>query len=97
MSVKTFNVSFPEALADQIDQKAKKQFGNRSDFLRAAAIKYLREEEKIEQFKELVAYGKKFAKNSAFKTEEEVAEYITRERRKKEPWRQDISKFKSRT
>lgn len=87
MSVKTFNVSFPRELADQIDKKAKAQFGSRSDFLRAAALKYLRNEEKIDQLKELISYGKTFAPASPLKSEEEVADYITVQRRQKEDWR----------
>ncbi|MBI2008813.1 ribbon-helix-helix protein, CopG family [Candidatus Saccharibacteria bacterium] len=97
MSVKTFNVSFPKELADQIDKKAKQQFGSRSDFLRTAAIKYLRDEEKIEQFKKLMAEAKEFAKDISYKSEKEVADEITVERRKREPWRQNIAKFKNRT
>lgn len=87
MSVKTFNVSFPKELANQIDKKAKAQFGSRSDFLRAAALKYLRDEEKIDQLKELIVYGKTFAQSSPIKSEEEVADYITIQRRQKEAWR----------
>lgn len=49
MSTKTFNVSFPKELADQIDRKAKEQFGTRSDFLRYTAIKYLREEQRWDE------------------------------------------------
>lgn len=88
MSIKTFNISFPKELADQIDKKAKQQFGSRSDFLRAAAVRYLREEEKIEQFKEVMSYGKTLAKSSPLQSEEEVADYITIQRRQKESWRQ---------
>lgn len=95
MSVKTFNVSFPKDLADQIDKKAKEQFGSRSDFLRTAALRYLREEEKLERFKELMAYGKELGKQIPYQTEEEVADEITAERRKREPWRANIAKFKN--
>jgi metal-responsive CopG/Arc/MetJ family transcriptional regulator len=85
MPTKTFNISFPKQLADEIDKKAKEQFGSRSDFLRMAAAKYLREER---EFKELMAYGKRFGDTADHQTEEDLADYITAERRKKEPWRQ---------
>ncbi len=85
MATKTFNISFPQQLADEIDKKAKEQFGSRSDFLRMAAVKYLREER---EFKELLSYGKKLGKKAGYQSEEEVADEITAERRKKEPWRQ---------
>jgi len=93
MAVKTFNVSFPKKLADEIDKKAKEQFGSRSDLLRHAAVKYLREEQ---EWKELMAYGKKLGKKIGYKTEEEVADEITAERRKREPWRKNIAEYRSR-
>lgn len=92
MSIKTFNISFPTDLADQIDKIAKEQFGSRSDFLRIAALKYLREER---EWKELMAYGKQLGKKAGHQTEEEVAEYFTNQRRKTEPWRNNIAKFRS--
>ena len=93
MAVKTFNVSFPAQLADQIDKAAKEQFGSRSDFLRAAAIRYLREEQ---EWKELMAYGKKLGKAAGYQSEEEVADFITKQRRKREPWRKNVAKYRNR-
>ena len=87
MTTKTFNISFPKLLADEIDKKAREQFGSRSDFLRMAAVKYLREER---EFKELMTYGKRFGKTADHQTEEDLADYITAERRKKEPWRKKL-------
>lgn len=55
MSNKTFNISFPKELADQIDRISNQQFGSRSDFLRMAAIKYLRQEKQWEMWGELTA------------------------------------------
>lgn len=84
MSVKTFNISFPAALADQIDEKAKEQFGSRSDFLRYAALKYLREEQ---EFEELMSYGKQIGNKAGDQTEEEVANTITEQRRRNRNWK----------
>jgi metal-responsive CopG/Arc/MetJ family transcriptional regulator len=81
---KTFNISFPAELADQIDEIAKKQFATRSDFLRTAAVKYLREEQ---EFERLMQYGKIFGQKATYQSEEEVAADITKSRRKKESWR----------
>jgi metal-responsive CopG/Arc/MetJ family transcriptional regulator len=89
MAVKTFNVSFPAELADQIDKAAKAQFGSRSDFLRAAALKYLREEQ---EWKELMAYGKKLGQAAGYQSEEEVAEDITNQRREREARRRNVAK-----
>ncbi len=92
MATKTFNVSFPKELADLIDKKTAEQFGSRSDFLRAAALRYLREEK---QWEELMAYGKELGKKVGYQSEEEVAAHFTNERREKESWRQNIAKYRS--
>jgi len=97
MSTKTFNISFPKELADQIDEVARSQFGTRSDFLRTAAIKYLRDEEKVEQFKKLMDYGKELGKKIPYQSEEDVADEITADRRQREPWRKNIAQFKNST
>ena len=55
MPLKISDVSFPEELADLIDEKVCRQFGSRIDFLRAAAVRYLRAEQ---QFQEVMQYGK---------------------------------------
>ncbi len=78
MTVKTFNVSFPEELADLVDEKAKQQFGSRSDLLRYAAVKYLREEQ---EFEEIIQYGKKLGKKAGYQSEKAVATTITNQRR----------------
>ena len=44
-NTQTFNISFPRELVAQIDKVAKRQFGSRSDFLRTAALEYIRREE----------------------------------------------------
>src|SRR5215212_8116914 len=41
MALKIFDVSFLEEFADLIDEKVRRQFGRGSDFLRAAAVRYL--------------------------------------------------------
>jgi metal-responsive CopG/Arc/MetJ family transcriptional regulator len=83
MATKTFNISFPVTLADAIDKKANEEFGSRSDFLRFAAQKYLREEQ---EFEELMNYGKKIGKEVGVQTETEVAEGIRAKRRQNRAW-----------
>jgi metal-responsive CopG/Arc/MetJ family transcriptional regulator len=83
MSVKTFNISFPEDLADLIDEKAKKQFGSRSDLLRYAAVKYLKDEDELE---EIMIYGKELGKKTSYQSEKAVARSITEQRRSYRKW-----------
>ena len=91
MSTQTFNVSFPKELLKQVDQVAREQFGSRSDLLRFAALKYIREQE---QWKDMMVYGKQLGKQAGLQSEEEVAAEFTADRRKTEPWRQNISKYR---
>ncbi|MHB1865505.1 MAG: ribbon-helix-helix domain-containing protein [Candidatus Saccharimonadales bacterium] len=83
MSVKTFNISFPEDLADLIDLKAKQQFGSRSDMLRYAAVKYLKDEDELE---ELMSYGKELGKKTSNQSKKAVARSITEQRRSYRKW-----------
>lgn len=84
----TFNVSFPKALLEKVDAKAEEQFGSRSDFLRAAALQYLRNEEEWEYiFRE----GKKIGSESQFRTAEEATDELTERRRASNRWFVDAS------
>ncbi len=77
-TTQTFNVSFPKALLAQVDAKAEEQFGSRSDFLRAAALQYLRNEAEWEY---LFNEGKKIGAQGELQSEEEVADALTKLRR----------------
>lgn len=82
-TTQTFNISFPKALVEQIDAKASEQFGSRSDFLRAAALQYLRNEQEWEYiFRE----GKKIGAQAEPLSEEAVADIITAKRRQSGRW-----------
>lgn len=74
----TFNISFPRELVEQIDDIARKQFGSRSDFLRTAALEYIRKE-KLWQY--IFEEGQKYGAQSKQLTYEEVAELVTESRR----------------
>lgn len=82
-AAQTFNVSFPKALLEKVDAKAAEQFGSRSDFLRAAALQYLRNEE---QWEYLFSEGKKIGAQGQYQSEEEVADAINAARRASGCW-----------
>lgn len=82
-TTQTFNVSFPKALLEQIDATAEEQFGSRSDFLRAAALLYLKNEKEWELvFRE----NQKVGTQSQFRTAEEAIDKLTEDRRKSGRW-----------
>jgi metal-responsive CopG/Arc/MetJ family transcriptional regulator len=82
-TTQTFNVSFPRALVSQIDAKAEEQFASRSDFLRAAALQYLRNEQ---EWGKLFADGKEIGSQAKPLSEEEVAAALTAKRRADGRW-----------
>ncbi|QQS69077.1 CopG family transcriptional regulator [Candidatus Saccharibacteria bacterium] len=82
-SSQTFNISFPQALVQEIDAVAAEQFGSRSDFLRAAAIQYLKNEKEWDYiFRE----GKKIGAKDASAPEAEILADLTAQRRKSGRW-----------
>lgn len=82
-SAQTFNVSFPRALVAQIDVMAAEQFGSRSDFLRAAALQYLRNEQEWEYvFRE----GQKVGAQSQLRSAQEATDELTKQRRASGKW-----------
>lgn len=79
----TFNISFPQGLVQEIDAAAAAQFGSRSDFLRAAAIQYLRNEKEWDYiFRE----GKKIGAKSQFRSEKAALAELTTQRRASGRW-----------
>jgi Arc/MetJ-type ribon-helix-helix transcriptional regulator len=83
MAYKTFNISFPVDLADELDRKAKEQFGSRSDLLRYAALRYLREEK---EFEGLLNYGQELGQKIGYQLPEKVAVAFTAKRRANRSW-----------
>ncbi len=84
-NAQTFNISFPKQLVEQIDAKAKEQFGSRSDLMRAAVLQYLRNEQ---QWEELFRYGKIIGSQVGSRSEEDVVADITAARRRNRNWAQ---------
>ncbi len=70
MATKTFNISMDEELVKKIDEAAKAEYTNRSDFIRAASLKALREspisnEEALQAAAAILEKHKKDFKNLA--------------------------------
>lgn len=69
MQSQTFNIALPKALVSKIDRVAKKEYKNRSEFIREAVRIYL--SNRLE-WKELLTYGKKIGKKMGIRSEEDV-------------------------
>lgn len=77
MKSKAFNITMPEELVKKIDLQAKKQFSNRSELIRAAAVAYF---EKLDRWNEHFRYGEEKARELGIKNEEEVAQIVSNDR-----------------
>jgi metal-responsive CopG/Arc/MetJ family transcriptional regulator len=82
-TTQTFNISFPKALVSQIDAKAEELFASRSDFLRAAAVQYLRDEQEWEY---IFNEGKKIGAEGEFSSEEKALTELSAQRRASGRW-----------
>lgn len=82
-TTQTFNVSFPQTLVEQMDTVASEQFASRSDFLRTAALEYIRNEQ---EWRELFQYGKEIGSQAKPQSEEAVANELTAFRRQSGRW-----------
>ena len=82
-TTQTFNISFPKELVKQIDTIAESQFGSRSDFLRTAALEYIKKEQEWEYvFRE----GKKIGAEGKLRTEKSAVAELTKQRRASGRW-----------
>lgn len=69
MRTKSFNISLPKTLVDLTDSQAEKEFRNRSELVREALWVYLKNKE---DWKEILAYGKRQGRRVGIKSEKEV-------------------------
>ncbi len=73
MQTQTFNIALPKDLVKKIDEVAKKEYRNRSEFIREAIWIYLQRKEGWER---IFAYGKKKAKEFNISSEKQVNDMV---------------------
>ncbi|MBI4096316.1 MAG: ribbon-helix-helix protein, CopG family [Candidatus Levybacteria bacterium] len=73
MNTQTFNISLPKELVKRVDELAKKEYRNRSDFIREALLARLKKKEAWEQ---IFKVGEKAMRDMGIKSEEEVNEIV---------------------
>ena len=69
MQVKTLNIALPGALIVKVDEAARKEYKNRSEFIRQALTTYLRDTQKWEQILEA---GREAGRKAGIKSEADV-------------------------
>ncbi len=74
MQTQTFNIALPKDLVKRVDQVAKNEYRNRSEFIREALRVYLARMEKWDQ---ILKMGKKYGKKLGIKSEEDVNKIVS--------------------
>ncbi len=82
MQTQTFNIALPKELVKRVDGQAKKEYKNRSEFIREALRVYLKDDERWE---ELFSYGKRMGKKAGIKSEKDVNKIVSDFRHGKAP------------
>lgn len=73
MQTQTFNISLPKELVKKVDERAKKEYRNRSELIREALRVYLTD---LSEWDEIFKYGKKIGKKMGIKSEEDVNKIV---------------------
>lgn len=73
MATKTINISLPQEVIKQIDRKAKEEYRSRSEFIKVAAIQYIKRQDNWAIFQKDMAQR---AKKLGLRTEDDVEEMI---------------------
>ncbi|MEK7092194.1 MAG: ribbon-helix-helix domain-containing protein [Patescibacteria group bacterium] len=73
MQTQTLNIALPRDLVKKVDERARKEYKNRSELMREALRIYLTERA---QWEDLLEYGKKIGKKVGIKSEKDVDKIV---------------------
>lgn len=82
MNTQTFNISLPRELVKKVDEVAKKEYRNRSDFIREALLARLKEKSDWEQ---IFKAGRETAKKMGIKSEKQINDIVYEFRHGRKP------------
>ena len=82
MSTKTFNIALPEGLVKEIDETAKAEYKNRSEFIREAVQLRLKE---LQNWNKIFRAGREAAKRLGIKSEADVDRIVHEYRHGRKP------------
>lgn len=89
MKSRTLNISLPEELVQKMDEQANKEFSSRSDFIRVAIARQLRDRQ---EWGKIFEYGQEIGRQAGISNEEDVVR-IVREYRQGKWWRYQPSEL----
>lgn len=73
MQTQTLNIALPQNLVKEVDEAAKKEYRNRSEFIREALRIYLKD---AQEWEELFKFSEKRARKVGVKNEQDVEEIV---------------------
>lgn len=73
MQTQTLNIALPKDLVKKVDERAEKEYRNRSELIREALRIYLQD---MQEWEEIFEYGKKLGKKMGIKSEEDVNKIV---------------------
>lgn len=73
MQTQTLNIALPKDLVKKVDERARKEYKNRSELMREALRIYLADRQ---EWEDLLDYGKKVGKKMGIKSEEDVNKIV---------------------
>ena len=73
MKTQTLNIALPQPLVEKIDEAAKREYRNRSEFIREALRVYLKD---MQEWEELFEVGQRRARKLGIKNERDVQTII---------------------
>lgn len=82
MQTQTLNISLPKDLVKRIDSFAKKEYRNRSEFIREAVRIYLKD---LEDWEEIYRFGREAGKRIGIKSEQDANKIVYEYRHEKKP------------
>lgn len=82
MLTQTFNIALPKDLVKKVDERAKKEYRNRSELIRTALVGYLNDRQ---EWEEIFDYGEKAMKQMGIKSEKQVDEIVYEFRHGRKP------------
>lgn len=82
MNTQTFNISLPRELVKRTDRTAKKEYKNRSEFIREALIVRLKEKDEWDQ---IFKAGRETAKRMGIKSEKQINDIVYEFRHGRKP------------
>ncbi len=73
MQTQTFNIALPKELVKKVDEVAKREYRNRSELIREAVRRYIKD---LDEWEQIFRSGEKAAKRLGLKSEQDIDKVV---------------------